>query len=575
MACGIARGCMHARLAVLAGVMLTASAVVHAASDGEHAHLEHDVAQNAALVSEPQRKGAAHETVAPDDMALGVSHDQHHLGGLTTQAALRNASGSGASSAATAGACENAVSALRSAADMAALVVDASAFEVLNASFSGDTSQFARVQYEPGCHHLSSVSATAWLAMSTGNASLAGVTENLSEASSSAFGGRAQSSPGIEAIIGNAPTLDCAVLNFTLAARRAGVLELAYVFASEEYNEYVGVGFIDAFALFVDGQNLALLADGAPINIDSVNLVANNLSFVDHPPLAAYDGYTTLLHTQLVFIAQDREPLDFSLQICDAWDAAWDSALMIVGESIGVCAQNVSIVCENAETPVVLECTGNGEAQLDERSLGAARGMLCDTPVPVVRVDTYADSNLFPLGVSRAIFETALGGLNGTDLAFQKAAQCSVQVSVLDTTPPEIIRFGVMNAEGNDGPRLTGCMIEFDVVVRDACTRTWWTIDFGDGFFAAGPAPRAAEHTYLRAGIFRATLLVRDEGGLVSQAAIDVEIAGDSCSLLRGSGTLPTCTHRALDTRIAPGLESARWSSDPDRPGVHGLGVPL
>ena len=58
---------------------------------------------------------------------------------------------------------------------------------------------------------------------------------------------------------------------------------MSYVFASEEYNEYVGYKrtellgmvkysrFSDMFAFFLDGENLALASDGSFVSVQTVN----------------------------------------------------------------------------------------------------------------------------------------------------------------------------------------------------------------------------------------------------------------------------------------------------------------
>src|SRR3954463_13833513 len=58
-------------------------------------------------------------------------------------------------------------------------------------------------------------------------------------------------------------------------------LAINYVFASEEYEEYVGSQFNDVFAFFVNGINCALTpGTNAPITVNTVNQNSNTLFYV-------------------------------------------------------------------------------------------------------------------------------------------------------------------------------------------------------------------------------------------------------------------------------------------------------
>ncbi|MCP3675552.1 MAG: PEP-CTERM sorting domain-containing protein, partial [Gammaproteobacteria bacterium] len=65
-------------------------------------------------------------------------------------------------------------------------------------------------------------------------------------------------------------TNDAAVLEFDFVSD-GGDLFFNFVFASEEYNEYVNSSFNDVFAFFVDGVNVAIAPDGQEVAINTVN----------------------------------------------------------------------------------------------------------------------------------------------------------------------------------------------------------------------------------------------------------------------------------------------------------------
>lgn len=68
-------------------------------------------------------------------------------------------------------------------------------------------------------------------------------------------------------------TFDAAVLEFDFTAD-ADTIFFQYVFASEEYNEFVNTQFNDTFGFFVNGTNCAVIDDGtglAPISVNTIN----------------------------------------------------------------------------------------------------------------------------------------------------------------------------------------------------------------------------------------------------------------------------------------------------------------
>src|SRR5439155_15885809 len=77
---------------------------------------------------------------------------------------------------------------------------------------------------------------------------------NNSDSTTTSFGtpGDAQ----LTAIAG-AATNDACILSFDFVPQ-GGVLKFNFVFGSEEYNEFVGAGFNDVFAFFLNGKNVAL-----------------------------------------------------------------------------------------------------------------------------------------------------------------------------------------------------------------------------------------------------------------------------------------------------------------------------
>lgn len=137
-------------------------------------------------------------------------------------------------------------------------------------------------------------------------------------------------------------TFDAAVLEFIFVASGDNLF-LNYVFASEEYNEFVNFPFNDMFAFFLDGQNIALLPGTTdPVAINTVNggnplgsnashpelFNDNTFSHTSTSPFAIeYDGFTDVLTAEVRNLAPG--PHTIQLAIADAGDFFLDSAIFI------------------------------------------------------------------------------------------------------------------------------------------------------------------------------------------------------------------------------------------------------
>lgn len=131
-----------------------------------------------------------------------------------------------------------------------------------------------------------------------------------------------------------------------------------YVFASEEYPEFVCSSYNDAFALLVSGpgisgpytngaRNQALIpGTNTPVAINSVNhgnvsgntapcdsmdlnWASYNIYYIDNDsgPSVQYDGFTTVLQANIILTA--GQTYHFKIIVGDASDAAYDSAVLL------------------------------------------------------------------------------------------------------------------------------------------------------------------------------------------------------------------------------------------------------
>lgn len=121
-----------------------------------------------------------------------------------------------------------------------------------------------------------------------------------------------------------------------------GDLFFSYVFASEEYNEFVNSSYNDVFGFFLNGTNIALIpGTSTPVSINTVNcgqdlvppgtncgLFNNNDTDGGGPFFdLQYDGFTDVLTASITGLAAGTHHL--KLAIGDAGDEGYDSAVFL------------------------------------------------------------------------------------------------------------------------------------------------------------------------------------------------------------------------------------------------------
>jgi len=148
---------------------------------------------------------------------------------------------------------------------------------------------------------------------------------------------------------------DASVVEFDFVPVK-NTIEFRYVFASEEYNEYVGSEFNDVFGFFLSGpgiegnKNLAVLEDETPISVNTINLKRNPAYFIDNsyeyymatrskkgnggPTLyhkLEFDGLTTVLLVKHEVIPY--EVYHLKIAIADVADEFLDSGVFLEATS--------------------------------------------------------------------------------------------------------------------------------------------------------------------------------------------------------------------------------------------------
>jgi gliding motility-associated-like protein len=177
--------------------------------------------------------------------------------------------------------------------------------------------------------------------------------------------------------LAGAPTQDACRLEFDVESR-SSYLEFRYVFASEEYPEFVNAGYNDAFGFFISGpgivgsQNIALLpGTTTPVTIDNVNAGRNAMYFRDNVGGATveYDGMTTVLTAFANVIPCKKYHL--ILAIADAGDGIYDSGIFIEEASLTAPPLAVDSTTTDAGLPYIFEgCyTGKFHFSLDKPAI--------------------------------------------------------------------------------------------------------------------------------------------------------------------------------------------------------------
>jgi hypothetical protein len=122
-----------------------------------------------------------------------------------------------------------------------------------------------------------------------------------------------------------------------------------FVFSSEEFIEYAGSDFNDAFSLKLNGLNLAQLSDGSQVTINNVtpNSSGTNPDFIYNSAAIGpakdetkIDGYTKVLTFAGPILPNQRNTLE--INIADVRDGLLDSAVFLKAGTFGVTPPSTS-----------------------------------------------------------------------------------------------------------------------------------------------------------------------------------------------------------------------------------------
>lgn len=212
-------------------------------------------------------------------------------------------------------------------------------------------------------------------------------------------------------------TYDACYINF-LITPSCNTLSISYVFASEEYPEFVGSGVNDVFGFIISGpnpsgpvynnKNIALLpGTTTPVSIDNVNATTNSAYYVSAPPGLEYDGKTTILTASTSVIPCSTYTM--TIGVWDDGDHFYDSGVFLdvnglscVGNPTITAVASPSTICG---TQTITLTAGGGIAGGTYTWSAPASGGLVSVNGPTVTANptgattytvSYSDANTCP-----------------------------------------------------------------------------------------------------------------------------------------------------------------------------------
>lgn len=178
--------------------------------------------------------------------------------------------------------------------------------------------------------------------------------------------------PTLNTLVPGNTTFDAAVLEFDFIPQSSNV-SFRYVFASEEYPEFVGSQYNDVFGFFIsgpgfppNGQNIAIIpGTNTPVTINNVNQNSYNNYYRDNTggTSTQFDGFTTVLSTKVNLTVVPCSTYRIKIAIADVADGIYDSAVLLEENSFISPTQDLKVdVTYGTDSTKIYE--GCGQANL-------------------------------------------------------------------------------------------------------------------------------------------------------------------------------------------------------------------
>jgi hypothetical protein len=137
----------------------------------------------------------------------------------------------------------------------------------------------------------------------------------------------------LDRLVAPFPTRDAVILEFDVTAA-ASTVGIRFVFASEEYNEFVDSPFNDVVAIYVNGVNCANY-NGRPVSVNTINAGLNAALFVDNTNGVRnieMDGLTVPL--DCIATVTPNVPVHVKIAIADTSDEILDAAVFLAAGGV-------------------------------------------------------------------------------------------------------------------------------------------------------------------------------------------------------------------------------------------------
>ena len=136
----------------------------------------------------------------------------------------------------------------------------------------------------------------------------------------------------LSSLVDDRPTFDAAAYTATVIPA-GNKLHVRYIFASEEYPEYVNSQYNDVMAVFVDGVNCAKIGDD-PVAVNTVNHLTNTDFYIanDGSQPTSMDGFTVPLECNVA--VTPGVPVTVQVAVADTSDGILDSAVGLLEKGI-------------------------------------------------------------------------------------------------------------------------------------------------------------------------------------------------------------------------------------------------
>jgi hypothetical protein len=182
-------------------------------------------------------------------------------------------------------------------------------------------------------------------------------------------------------------TLDASSLTFNFIPT-VNVIQFQYVFASEEYNSFVGTPFDDVFGFFVNGTDYArvpgtgtpLAGTGQAVSVNTINHEVNSQYFIDNTfgPSGGFGHLNTQMNgltrvLTLVAPVKAGQVNTITLSVGDTLDPQIESAVFIQGGSLQAVHELVSPPVGQAGFTQLVQTVSNHGAGSDGEGLSLAQ----------------------------------------------------------------------------------------------------------------------------------------------------------------------------------------------------------